>query len=108
VTPTQSNETSKTFSGGATILTGTFKADVTNDATGATVTVSASGPGFFPADGSTVVLRGLTLAGPAGVFGPGPTPLLTSGTTTLSLDSAGNVTDVTTAGTTRDLCADIA
>jgi hypothetical protein len=105
VTPTASKEFVKEFSNGSAVITGTFKAVLTNDKTGASVTVNASGPGFFPADGNSAVLRGLTLLlFTQGTFGSGspPTLLLTSGTTTVTDEG------FTTTGATRDLCAEIA
>jgi hypothetical protein len=106
-----SKETAKTFSSGATIVTGSYRAGIENLTSGQTVDVNASGPVFFSADGSTVTLRGRTLLfGEAGDLGAGSPPqvLEVSGVVTVTLDSAGQLVSITTRGAVRDICAELA
>jgi hypothetical protein len=104
VSTVASKEFQMNFSDGRTVITGTLKSLVTNNDTGASVEVNISGPGFIPADGNSLVLRGNSLIfTPAveGFNGGQPALVLTSGTTTIT------GTGFTTVGRTRDLCAEI-
>jgi hypothetical protein len=107
VTPVINNEYAMTFSSGATIITGRYRAQLTNLGNENTIEVNASGPIFFSADGTTVTLRGNTLLfGEAGFFGPGslPTLQLVSGVVTVSLSTGAASKN----GHIRDLCAELA
>ena len=95
------------------IITGTLRMRVTNLATGESLVVNVSGPGFltFTADGlATVTLGGRGLlflragidAPPAGVF-------LVSGRLVLAIGPAGEVTEIVSrTGQLQDLCAALA
>ena len=110
VNPVQNNEYAIAFSGGATIITGRYVAQLTNLENDKTIEVNASGPVFVSADGSAITLRGNSLLfGEAGFFGPGSTATLqlVSGVVTVTA-SSGGVTGVTKTGRIRDLCAELA
>ena len=84
---------------------------VTNDATGASLDVNASGPGkiTFDPDGTLRITGG----GPwLGAFLPGDSPssalLLTTGRLVVTIDPTGEVTLVSISGATRDLCTELA
>lgn len=107
INPIINKEKAITFSTGATIITGHFVDEVTNLSNGKTIRVNASGPGFFPADGSSVILRGRSLLfGEAGFFGAGSPATLTlaSGRTVIPLDAQGNPTGLSITGHAVDLC----
>ena len=100
-------EQAKTFSSGATIITGQLKVELTNLETDKTVAVNISGPFFVSADGRTTSLSGRSLQfGEPGDFGPGSPAILwvTSGPFVVTSDSDGNVTGFTTSGHVIDMC----
>jgi hypothetical protein len=111
VNPVSNKEKAITFSTGATIITGHFVDEVTNLSNDRTIRVNASGPGFFAADGSSVIIRGRGLLfGEAGFFGPGSPATLTlvSGQTVIPLDDQGAPTGLSVTGHSVDLCAALA
>jgi hypothetical protein len=111
INPVINNEKAITFSTGATIITGHLVDEVTNLSNDKTIQVNASGPGFFAADGSSLIIRGgALLFGEAGFFGPEspPTLTLTSGQTVIFLDEQGNPTSLSITGHATDLCAVLA
>ena len=111
VNPVINKEKAITFSSGATIISGHFVDEVTNLSNDKTIRVNASGPGFFAADGSSVIIRGRALlVGEAGFFGPGSPPTLTlaTGQVVIPLDEEGAPTGLSVTGQTTDLCAILA
>ena len=111
VNPVINKEKSITFSTGATIITGHLVAEVTNLSNDKTIRVNASGPVFFAADPSSLILRGATLlVGVAGFFEPGSPPTLTLvwGQTVIPLDEEGDPTGLSITGRASDLCAVLA
>ncbi len=111
ITTTVNREMFTTFSDGRGLITGTYKAVVTNLETGESIPINASGPIFFPVEGSSIILRGRSLLFfEAGERGPGSPPALfvTSGVTTATFDDEGALATLTTRGKVRDLCAELA
>jgi hypothetical protein len=101
-------ETFTLFSDGRGLVTGAFKIDATNLANGKTIHQNVSGPVFFPADGSAIVLRGISLVyGEAGQFGPGSPPMLILVRGVVTVETTG-FTIASIRGTTTDLCAALA
>jgi hypothetical protein len=107
ISETTNRGTTKIFSDGSAMTTGTLKVDVTNLETGKTIALNISGPARFSSDGTTLVGTGRWLLfGEAGFLGrPGPTLETSVGTLVINL---GDTTLVSRTGTSRELCAELA
>jgi hypothetical protein len=105
---TVNNEYAKTFSSGAIIVTGAGVQGRTDEpASGKTIAINISGPVFFSADGTSLVLKGNGLLfGEAGFFGPGSPPTLDlfSGQAAFTLDRQGNIIGQSRTGHFTNMC----
>jgi hypothetical protein len=91
-------------------ITGNLVVELTNLATGESITVDASGPGQLPLERSALVATGLNLF----IFFPGqqgsfdlPDIILTRGNLDMEFDENGILTSFSLQGTLVDLCAAI-
>ena len=89
------------------ITTGQYKVTVSNDLTGASLSLNVVGPGLFRGDTLTAVGPWLFLLGPGEVYGPGL--FLLTGRTTVKRDpDTGLITTLTTTGSvSKNLCSSI-
>jgi len=111
ITFPQQKEYALIFSDGTFIVTGQFKAELTNKQTGKTLAFNIPGPGHFTvSDDGTVTI---VISGPwlifwtAGQMGPG-TPggiLYTTGRGVVSQTASGSFSFSHRTGTTTDVCA---
>lgn len=96
--------TTRIFSTGAILFTGTLKVEVTNLESGKTIALNISGPGKISSDGTTLSGSGPWLFfGEAGFFGPGSPPELSTnhGRIAISLVDGSFISRV---GRSVDLC----
>jgi hypothetical protein len=107
VRETTNRGTTKIFSDGSAMSTGTLKVEVTNLETGNTLALNISGPSRFSSDGTTLVGTGKWLFfGEAGFFGrSGPTLEARDGHFVIDLV---DVTLVSATGHTVELCPALA
>jgi hypothetical protein len=90
-----------------TIITGSLVGSFTNVQTDETIIRQTSGPAFtyFHQDGSaTIVARGITALFLFPTDPGGPALLITSGPTTLQIDSNGTLTSVSLGRVVEDIC----
>ena len=99
-----------TFSDGSQLVSGTFKARLTNLETGESILVNASGPGKITVEDDvlTVNARGPWLIALAPGEPTGPGIFYYTGRTTFTVDLIeGVLTSITSTSTRRDICAEL-
>jgi hypothetical protein len=101
---TTNNGTTRIFSTGAIMFTGTLKVEVTNLDSDKTIALNISGPGKISATGDVLTATGPWLFfGEAGFFGPGSPPELSTnnGRVAISLADGSFISRI---GQSVDLC----